>query len=81
MSTKQQLRQLVDLLPDDQVPAAHRILHALIGDPVVFSLLTAPEDDELDTDEHRTAADQARQEIARGEAIPFDQVKQEFGLK
>ena len=78
MSSRQQLHDLVEQLPETEVPAAHRVLQALCLDPVQLSLLTAPYDDEPETEEERAAVQQAREELARGEVIPFEDVQREF---
>ncbi len=41
-SGKQELHQLIDRLPNDQVTAALRYMHYLCADPVLLSLLSAP---------------------------------------
>jgi hypothetical protein len=50
---KQELHQLIEQLPPEQVTAALRYMHYLCADPVLLSLLNAPPDDEPYTDEQR----------------------------
>ena len=60
------------------VDSVTRAIRDLI-DPVALSLLLAPEDDEPETDEERRDVAAARAEIVRGEGIPFEEIRQEFG--
>ncbi|MEK7409495.1 MAG: hypothetical protein AAB225_30890 [Acidobacteriota bacterium] len=77
--TKRDLHQLVERLPDADVQTVYRMLLAL-SDPVLLSLLTAPFDDEPEAEDERAAVEEARQEIARGEGIPLEDIKRELGL-
>ena len=78
MSSRQQLHDLVEQLYETEVRAAHRVLQALCLDAVQLSLFTSPYDDEPETEEERTAVQQTREELARGEGIPFEDVQREF---
>jgi hypothetical protein len=49
---RQELRALVDHIPAGDLPAARKILRAL-ADPVWQSILTAPFDDEPETEQER----------------------------
>jgi hypothetical protein len=82
MTTKASLHQLIDTLPDTELEAAERYLLFLreMADPVRRALLTAPWDDEPETKEERKAVQEARDEVARGEVYPLDEVKREFGV-
>jgi hypothetical protein len=82
MTTKASLHQLIDILPDTELEAAERYLLFLreMADPVRRTLLTAPWDDEPETEEERQAVQEAREEMARGEVYPLDEVKRAFGL-
>lgn len=66
MLTRDQMRRLIDTLPDDQIPAASAASEH-ITDPVTRALLLAPEDDEPLTDEDIEALREAEEAIARGE--------------
>jgi len=68
----------LDQLESRIVDKVTHVIRDLI-DPVALSLLLAPEDDEPETDEERRDVAAAGAEIARGEGIPFDQIRQEFG--
>ena len=76
MTTKEALKQLIDDLPDDR---AERLLDAM-QDPVILSRMTAPIDDEPETDEERAAVAEAREAVARGELISTEQLNRELGL-
>jgi hypothetical protein len=43
-------------------------------------LLEAPLDDEPETDEERHTVQEAREELARGEVRPLEEVRRELGL-
>lgn len=82
MTTKERLHQLIEELPDQDLPGIERLLLDLLtsGDPLVRTLLTAPEDDEPVTDEDLEALRQAREDFAAGRTVSLDEVKRELGL-
>lgn len=77
MTTKKDLHQMVDELPERAVPEAARLLRTLCAeeDPLLKALMEAPEDDEPETEEERAAVAEGKAEIARGELIPWEDVK------
>ena len=77
---KQELHQLIDQLPTEQVTAALRYMHYLCADPVLLSLLSAPADDELYKEEQRERDAEAEASITRGDGISHEEVLREFGL-
>jgi hypothetical protein len=77
---KQELHQLIDQLPAEQVTAALRYMHYLCTDPVLLSLLNAQPDDEPYTDEQRQRDAEAEASIAGGNGISHEEVLREFGL-
>ena len=82
MTTKQDLHQLIDDLPESVLPEAERFLESLRAgdDPLLRALLEAPEDDEPLTPEDIAAIEEGKAEIARGEGIPWEVVRaQLFG--
>jgi len=81
MPLKDRLHQLVDELPESELPTAERVLSALTAtaDPVLRALLAAPWDDEPETQEERQAVQEAREELARGEAIPDAELWRRLG--
>ena len=76
-SDREDLHTLVDHIPAGEVTAARKILRALM-DPVELSLLTAPLDDEPETEEERTAVERALTEP--GPDTSHEEVLREFGL-
>ena len=80
MNEKQELHQLIDQLPTEQVTAALRYMHYLCVDPVLLSLLNAPPDDEAYTDEQRGRDAEAEALIVGGCGISHHEVLREFGL-
>lgn len=77
---KQELHQLIDQLPTEQVTAVLRYMHHIRADPVLLSLLNAPPDDEPYTEGQRKRDAEAEASIARGDSISHDEVLREFGL-
>ena len=82
MTTKATLHQIIEEIPDSELVAAERFLSYLrdMADPVRRALLTAPWDDEPETEDERQAVQEARNELARGEVYPLDGVRRELGL-
>ncbi len=82
MTPREHLRQLLDELPDAELPAAERALAALVSrdDPLGRLLDEAPYDDEPETDEERVAVAEARADRDAGRLIPHDEVKGSLGV-
>ena len=82
MTIKKDLHRLVDELPKKELPVAKRYLEYLrnMGDPVLRTMLEAPEDDEPETEEERAAVAEAYEELATGKMTPLEDVKREFNL-
>ena len=80
MTIKEDLHRLVDELPKKELPIAKRYLEYLrnMGDPVLRSFIEAPEDDEEETEEETAMIEEARQEYLRGEARPWEEVREEL---
>ena len=79
MTIKEDLHRLVDELPKKELPVAKRYLEYLrnMGDPVLRTFMEAPEDDEEET----AMIEEARQEYLRGEARPWEEVREELASK
>ena len=73
---RQELHALVDHIPAGDLAAARKILRAL-ADPVWQSILTAPLDDEPETEEERAEVEAARRETGSG--TTHEEVLREFG--
>ncbi len=79
-SIREELRMLVEHIPESDVPTARKILRALI-DPVELSLLTAPLDDEPLSEHEIAALEEADRRQQRGEPlIAHEEILREFGL-
>ena len=80
MTIKEDLHRLVDELPKKELPVAKRYLEYLrnMGDPVLRSFMEAPEDDKEETEEETAMIEEARQESLRGEARPWEEVREEL---
>ncbi|HEX9870892.1 MAG TPA: hypothetical protein VGC99_20320 [Candidatus Tectomicrobia bacterium] len=81
MTDKATLHQLIEELPESELLVAERFLAYLrdMADPVRRALLTAPWDDEPETEVERQAVQEAREEFARGETIPDTELWQHLG--
>lgn len=82
MTTKATLHRIIEELPESELVAAERFLAYLrdMADPVRRALLTAPWDNEPETENERQAMQEARNELARGEVYPLDEVRRELDL-
>jgi hypothetical protein len=82
MVTKRDLHQLVDELPDSDVPAAHRLLRDLQGgalrDSLLLALSTAPDDDEQPTANEDKAVAEGRRPYDQGETRDWSDVREEL---
>ena len=79
---KERLHKLVDRIPDGEVHTAERFLEYLasVDDPVLRSLMNAPEDDEPVTPEEEEAVREALEDVAAGRMHSLEEVKRELGL-
>lgn len=80
-AVRDRLRQLVDEIPELELPAAKRYLEYLrnVGNsPVYRAVMEAPLDNEPETEEERLAVEEGRADIAAGRLIPHEQVMREF---
>ena len=77
---RQQAHALLDMLPDEKLNAVRTLLEVMV-EPLSRALALASVDEEELTAEMAAALDRARASLARGEAIPHDEILREFGLK
>jgi hypothetical protein len=69
---RHELHTLLDHIPDSDVPSVRKILRAL-ADPVELAILTAPLDDEPETEQERASVASS---LADGSPdIPFEQLR------
>jgi hypothetical protein len=81
MATKQQLHDLIERIPENEVVTVYRLLAGLLADPLWIASVTAPVDDEPYTPEQQADDAEAQAAIDRGEGIAHAQMLREFGLK
>jgi hypothetical protein len=70
---------LLDRLDAAQFDAVVGLLKVMV-EPLARSLALAPVEEEEITPETAAAMDRARPSLARGEGIPHEEVRREFGL-
>lgn len=83
MTVKERLHQIIDELPEYDLPRAEKMLEDLraqADDPFMRRLMEAPIDDEPETEEERLAVQEAYESIARGEVVTDEEFRREFGL-
>jgi hypothetical protein len=73
---------LIDELPEEDLPAAERVLQTLraTGAPLT-PLDEAPLDDEPDDDDFDSGLTEARADVEAGRVVPHEEVKRRWGLK
>ncbi|MGA3079499.1 MAG: hypothetical protein ABSG56_38215 [Bryobacteraceae bacterium] len=69
---RHELHTLVDHIPASDVPAARKVLRALV-DPVELAILTAPLDDEPETEEEQATVASSLADASPD--IPFEQLR------
>lgn len=77
MTSREELHKLVDHIPEADVAAARKILRSLV-DPVELALLTAPLDDEPETEEELAEVEKALSDP--GGDVSIEEVLREYGL-
>jgi hypothetical protein len=77
-TTREKLRELLEAVPDARLAEAEAVLVPLT-DPVLTAFMNAPEDDEPVTVEDLDALAETRAEFERGETVPHEVVRREFG--
>lgn len=76
MTVKERVYRLVDVLPEDKLPEAERLLESLLAaDPLLDLLANAPEDDEIYTEEEQKRDEDALAAYQRGEYVPLAEFK------
>ncbi len=81
ISTRDKLHQLIDALPDSELPAAARALEELAHRPTLAELFAnAPFDDEPLTPEDAAAIAKGRAAAAAGHVIGDEELAQRLGL-
>lgn len=93
ITTKKRLHKLVDELPESSSGPAAQVLEYLrddpelvlsflqgLSDPVVRALLTAPNDDEPETEEEHAAVAQGREAWHRGDQVSDAELRRDLRL-
>lgn len=82
-SQRNELRHLVEEIPDSKLEQAIRYLQFLQDpgeDEFMRKLASAPLDDEQETEEERLGVEQARLELEAGDGLSTKELKRELGL-
>ena len=74
------LHDLIDRIPEGELPAAQRFLEFLTSSAAYGAALCAPPDDEPVTVGDARAISNALAEIRAGKAVPHSDILREFGL-
>lgn len=77
MTAKEQLRERIETLSEEEAGEALRLLD-MRADPVIAAFRDAPADDEPWTDDDEAAAAEGRADLAAGETISLDDALREF---
>lgn len=84
MHARDDLHQLIEELPEAEIARASRVLRALLGSAEdegrLYTLDTAPEDDEPETPDERAAVAEALRDVEEGRTVPHEEVKRRWGL-
>jgi ethanolamine utilization microcompartment shell protein EutL len=76
---RQQAHVLLDMLPAEKLAAVRRLLEVMV-EPLSSSLASAPVEEEEVAPETAAAIERARASLSRGEGVPHEDVRREFGL-
>ncbi len=75
------LHNLVDRIPEEELPAAERFLEYLAVSPAYRTALSAPPDDEPVTEADAAAIARAHEQVRAGKVILHDEILGEFGVR
>ena len=78
--SREPLYELIDRIPEEELPAAKRFLEYLLVSPAYRAALTASPDDEPVTEADVAATERARNEVRLGKVVAHDEILREFGL-
>ena len=80
--TKQELKDLIDDLPDLELHAVKRFIQYVrdVDDPVLRSLMEAPWDDEPVTEEDIAAFTETDEDFRTGNVFTQEEIEKELGL-
>ncbi|MGH2532918.1 MAG: hypothetical protein ACRDJW_11525 [Thermomicrobiales bacterium] len=82
MLTRERVHQLIEELPESELPAVERFIEQrrATTDPFLRALANAPEDDEPLSPEDEAAIKEGLDAIAREEVISQDELRRALGL-
>lgn len=84
MNAREQVHQLVDALPDDELETAGRVLAGLsalaLSNPAAAALAKAPMDDESVTDREAEAIEEGERDLGRGRVVSAADLRSHLGL-
>ena len=72
MTTREELHRLVEHIPESDVPTTQKFLRALV-DPVELAILSAPDDDESESDEERATVEASLADPSPD--VPFERIR------
>lgn len=75
------LHDLIDRIPEEELPAAKRFLEYLAVSPAYRTALSAPVDDEPVTDGDVAAIARVRDEVRTGKVVTHEEILREFDLR
>jgi len=75
------LHDLVNRIPEEELPAAKRFLEYLAASPAYRAALSAAPDDEPVTEGDARAIALARDDVREGRVVPHEEILREFGLR
>jgi hypothetical protein len=78
--SREPLYELIDRIPEGELPAAKCLLEYLLVSPAYRAALTASPDDEPVTEADAAAMERARNEVRLGKVVAHDEILREFGL-
>jgi len=79
--SREPLYELIDRIPEEELPAAKRFLEYLLVSPAYRAALIAPPDEEPVTEADAAAIERARNEVRLGKVVAHDEILREFGLR
>lgn len=84
MTTRDHLRRLAEVVPDDALDTAARVLEALASaggvlDPAARTALLAPDDDEPETEAERAGVAESLAAYAAGDVVDLVALRAELG--
>ena len=84
MTIREQVHQLVDALPDDELETAGRVLAGLstlsLSSPAAVALAKAPVDDEPVTAREAEAIAEGERDLERGRVVTAAELRAHLGL-